>query len=114
MDAPRILRTVRVRGGLTQAELARRVGISPSTIAAYERGTRQPSLGVLDRLVGAAGSRLEVRLTREAPIAASRMTPAERAAAVVDVLLLADAIPQRRPAERQPRWPRMDSTRHRG
>lgn len=42
-------------------------------ISAYESGTRQPSLPVLERLVTAAGHRLELRIRRE-PSPLSRLT----------------------------------------
>jgi uncharacterized protein len=38
--------------------------VSQSVISAYEAGRRQPSLPTLARLIGATGSRLEVRLQR--------------------------------------------------
>lgn len=58
-----LLRTARQRGGLSQAELARRAGLTQSVISAYESGARQPSLATLARLVAATGSDLEVRVS---------------------------------------------------
>lgn len=46
--------------GLTQAALARLAGTSQSTLSAYERGTKSPSLAVADRIVEAAGYHLLV------------------------------------------------------
>ena len=55
--------------GLTQAALARLAGTSQPTIAAYESGTKRPTLRTLQRLAGAAGLDVHVafvpRLTRE-------------------------------------------------
>lgn len=55
--------------GLTQAALARLAGTSQPTIAAYETGTKRPSLRTLERLASAAGLGVHVafvpRLTRE-------------------------------------------------
>ena len=55
--------------GLTQAALARSAGTSQPTIAAYESGTKRPTLRTLQRLAGAAGLDVHVafvpRLTRE-------------------------------------------------
>lgn len=45
--------------GLTQAALARLAGTSQSTLSAYERGTKSPSLAVADRIIEAAGHHLE-------------------------------------------------------
>jgi transcriptional regulator with XRE-family HTH domain len=36
--------------GMTQKELARRLGIDPSTLARWERGERQPSKALLEKL----------------------------------------------------------------
>lgn len=91
-----LLKLVRRRQGLTQADLARRAGTSQPVISAYEHGRRDPSYETLRKLVDAAGERLEL----EAVIAKSDLTPpsgpAEHARRLIDVLSLADAIPVRR------------------
>jgi transcriptional regulator with XRE-family HTH domain len=45
------LRTFRQLAGLTQRELARRVGVNPSTISELERGTMSPRLTTARRLL---------------------------------------------------------------
>jgi len=50
----RIVAFRRLRG-LTQKELARRLGADPSTLARWERGKRQPSAKPLNRLTDLAG-----------------------------------------------------------
>jgi len=55
-----LIREARRRAGLTQAELARRVGTSQPAIARYERARAMPDLGTLYRIVEACG--LELRL----------------------------------------------------
>ncbi|MBX7067790.1 MAG: helix-turn-helix domain-containing protein [Microthrixaceae bacterium] len=108
MDAASILRTARRRQGLTQAEVALRVGTSQPVISAYEHGTRDPSVTTLSRLIAGTGEHLELRL---ADTGSKAVTPAaDRGAALVDVLLLADAIPVRR-APGPLLFPRIDSTR---
>jgi transcriptional regulator with XRE-family HTH domain len=96
MDPSDLIRAVRRRGGLTQAELARRAGTSQPVVSAYEHGRRDPTFGTLRRLVAAGGERLRI----DAVAAADGPPPAaddhERARRLVDVLLLADAIPARR------------------
>lgn len=91
-----LLKLVRRRHGLTQADLARLAGTSQPTISAYERGLRDPSYETLRRLVGAAGERLKL----DAAIAESDLPPpsgpAEHARRLIDVLSLADAVPTRR------------------
>jgi transcriptional regulator with XRE-family HTH domain len=63
--AAAILIAARVEAGLSQRELAARSGTSGATIAAYERGTKEPRLSTLRRLLEAAGMRLELGYTPE-------------------------------------------------
>ena len=99
MEPNDLIRAVRRRRGLTQAELAQRAGTSQPVVSAYEHGRRDPTFGTLRRLVAAGGERLIV----DAVVSSDGPPPAaddhERARRLVDVLLLADAIPARaRPA----------------
>lgn len=105
MRAQDIIRSARVRQGLSQAELADRAGTSQPVISAYENGRRSPSIGTLRRLVAAAGERLEVGLGARTPALPPPASPAEHASRLIDVLLLADAVPRRRarPALSMPR-----------
>lgn len=64
--AGKTLRQARLRAGVSQTELARRAAVTQSVISAYESGTRQPSVPVLERLVAATGLELELRV-RKAP-----------------------------------------------
>ena len=57
-----LLREARLRAGLTQTELARRVGKPPSVISRWERGVVQPSLETLRSLIRACGLELTFRL----------------------------------------------------
>ncbi len=91
----------RRRAGLSQRALARRVGTSQATISAYESGRKQPTVTVLERLLGATGRRL-------------RAVPDERTAdelsrageQLVEVITLAEALPFRRdPTLAYPRLP---------
>jgi uncharacterized protein len=59
-DAGSVLRAARTAAGLTQAELARRAGVTQSVISAYEAGRREPSVATLSRLVDAAGATLRL------------------------------------------------------
>jgi transcriptional regulator with XRE-family HTH domain len=52
----------RVRAGLTQQEMAQRMGTTQSVIARLERGGRSPNVNTLRRLAEVTGSRLVVRL----------------------------------------------------
>ena len=51
---------LRTEAGLTQAELARRMGTTQSAIARIEGGGARPSLDTLERLAGAVGKELVV------------------------------------------------------
>jgi len=53
-----LLRRARAQAGLTQTRLAELASTTQSAIAAYEAGTREPTVPVLTRLCAAAGSRL--------------------------------------------------------
>jgi len=55
-----VLKEARQRAGLSQAELARRAGVVQSVISAYESGKREPGMGMLTKLVEAAGHQLRV------------------------------------------------------
>jgi predicted nucleotidyltransferase/DNA-binding XRE family transcriptional regulator len=66
-----LLRQARARAGLTQRELAQRAGVSQSVIAAYESGTREPSLATLAAFVEATGISLSVDLGPELPASAA-------------------------------------------
>lgn len=96
MEPSALIRSVRTRNGLSQAELARRAGTSQPVVSAYEHGRRDPTWTTLRKLVEAGGARL--RLVAAPPV--SDLRPAaddrERAARLLDVLSLADAIPRRR------------------
>lgn len=52
----------RARAGLSQAELARRMGTTQSAIARLEGGKVMPSLATLRRYAEATGSRLHVSM----------------------------------------------------
>lgn len=85
--AGRMIREIRLAGGLSQAELARRAGLTRSVVNAYEHGTRQPGVDALDRIAAAAGMRLSFAPRVEAvdPLRAGRL--------LEQVLGLAEALP---------------------
>jgi transcriptional regulator with XRE-family HTH domain len=55
-----LVRSARKRAGLTQAELAERAGVTQSVIARLERGGGNPTFLTLERVLHAAGHRLEL------------------------------------------------------
>ena len=52
----------RTRAGLTQAQLAERMGTSQSAVARLESGKALPSVATLEKLAAATGSRLRIAL----------------------------------------------------
>ena len=87
--APSLIAAIRLRSGLSQAELARRAGMTRSVVNAYERGQRQPGVDALARLALAGGLQLE--------LARVPAPDDERAARLLaQVLDLAEALPSRR------------------
>lgn len=50
-----LLRSIRERVGLTQAELAEGAGVYPADISKYERDVSEPTFTVLVNLAGALG-----------------------------------------------------------
>lgn len=57
-----LVREARRRAGLTQAQLAERVGTSQPAIARYERARSMPDLATLHRIVEACGFELKLEL----------------------------------------------------
>lgn len=54
----------RVAAGLSQTELAKRMGTSQPVIARIEGGGSTPTVDMLDRLARATGKRLEISLSQ--------------------------------------------------
>lgn len=74
--AGRLLFDARRRAGLTQDELARRVGVARPLITQYETGRKDPSLTTLSRLIAACG--MELRMS------ADPLSPADLAQYALD------------------------------
>jgi ribosome-binding protein aMBF1 (putative translation factor) len=61
----------RARAGLTQAQLALRMGTKQPVIARLEAGRRSPNVRTFRKLAAATGSRLVVRLDQMEPVVAA-------------------------------------------
>ena len=97
MDSASVLIKARSRAGMTQGELASRAHTSQPVISAYEHGRRDPSVTTLRRLIAATGADSQLVVApRDHGRVPAALTDEQRAARLVDVLLLADAIPKRR------------------
>lgn len=55
MDAATIVKKIRALSGITRKSLADLAGVSPSTVGRIERGTLDPTFGVLSRILDATG-----------------------------------------------------------
>lgn len=84
-----LIADIRVRAGLSQAELARRTGVPRSVMNVYEKGRREPSAEMLGRILAAAGFEL-VPKKIEPPT-----DPARAGRILEQVLELAEALPYR-------------------
>ena len=62
----RELVAARSRAGLTQGEIAKRMGTTQSVIARLEGGKRQPSMRTVQRYAEVTGCRAVVRLETQA------------------------------------------------
>ncbi|MEK7155318.1 MAG: helix-turn-helix transcriptional regulator [Patescibacteria group bacterium] len=63
-DLIRAILDARLKRGVTQKELARRVGTTQSAIARFESGVGNPTLDFLSKVSTAVGAKLEVRISR--------------------------------------------------
>jgi ribosome-binding protein aMBF1 (putative translation factor) len=61
-----MLIAARAKAGLTQAELAKRMGTTQSAVARLESGRRMPSIDSLESYAKATGCRLHIELVRAA------------------------------------------------
>jgi transcriptional regulator with XRE-family HTH domain len=95
MEPAALIRAVRRRQGLTQADLARRAGTSQPVISAYEHGHRDPTYATLRNLIEAAGEQLHLDSAGSGSDLPPAADPHEHARRLLDVLSLVDAIPAR-------------------
>jgi transcriptional regulator with XRE-family HTH domain len=92
MRGAELIRLARSRRGLTQAELARRLGTSQSAIARWERGDVSPRVETLNRVLEACGFRADVELRDGTSVDRDQLrerlqwSPAERLRYLVDML----------------------------
>lgn len=81
-----LIRSARTAAGLTQQQLAERMGTTQSAVARLERGTTDPRFSTVEDAVRAAGRRLEIETTTEGfpevdesqIVERLKLTPAER------------------------------------
>ena len=66
MEAGYQIARLRMLSGMTQAELAERVGTRQPSIARLESGSRKPSLSFLERIADALDAKVEIKITPRA------------------------------------------------
>lgn len=94
MNAARTIAIARRRAGLTLRALAVLAGTSHATLAAYEAGRKVPTVATLDRIVRAAGFRVDAALVP----AVGGTGPTSRGDELAEVLHLAALFPARHSA----------------
>jgi transcriptional regulator with XRE-family HTH domain len=101
----RLIREARQLAGLTQGELARRLGTTQSAISNWERGHDTPRVETLARIVEACGFVADVTFRRQDDVDRAQlrenlaMTPAQRLESVRNVSQLRALA---RPVDREP------------
>ena len=63
-DVAHALIDARVRAGLSQTQVAERMGTTQSVVARLESGRRRPSMRTVERFARAVGGRLILRIER--------------------------------------------------
>lgn len=94
MSTGELIRSARLRAGLSQAELAERLAMPPSSIARWETERVEPGFSTLRRVLQACGFDIPPRLVpferdpeRDARVEeVRRMTPEERLAGMMNRL----------------------------
>lgn len=98
-----LIREMRLRADITQAELARRLGVSQSAIARWESGSVSPRLDTLERIAEACDLDLQVLLTapgdrdRGQIVERLRWPPADRLDYLLDMLAFEEQAHRARP-----------------
>jgi transcriptional regulator with XRE-family HTH domain len=91
LGSGRLIREARRLGGLTQADLARRLGTNQSAVSNWERGRDTPRVDTLARILEACGFEADMTFRRLADVDRAQirenlaMTPAERLRSVRNV-----------------------------
>jgi transcriptional regulator with XRE-family HTH domain len=85
-----LVRSAREAAGLSQAELAARIGTTQPVVSRWERGHDEPRLSTLARIARACDLRLDVRLAVDSVDRAQirqqlALSPEQRIASVVNV-----------------------------
>jgi transcriptional regulator with XRE-family HTH domain len=86
-----LIRSARREAGLSQSELAKRVGSKQSVVSRWETGADEPRLSTLVRVLGACGLSLSLMVEEQDSVDRSQIrqqlaqTPDQRLASVVNL-----------------------------
>ncbi|MBQ5667061.1 MAG: helix-turn-helix domain-containing protein [Oscillospiraceae bacterium] len=64
-DFSTVFKNLRKDNNLTQAELAKKLGVAPSTVGMYERGQREPDFETLEKIANYFSVNMNTRLGKE-------------------------------------------------
>ena len=64
-DFSTVFKNLRKDNNLTQAELAKKLGVAPSTVGMYERGQREPDFETLEKIAGYFSVNMNTLLGKE-------------------------------------------------
>jgi len=86
----KLVRSARLAAGLSQAELAERLGTTQSAVSRWERGHDEPRLNSLNAIMSACGQRLWLQVEADGVDRAQirqqlAMTPEQRLASVTNL-----------------------------
>ena len=86
----KLVRSARLAAGLSQAELAERLGTTQSAVSRWERGHDEPRLSSLNAIMSACGQRLWLQVEADGVDRAQirqqlAMTPEQRLASVTNL-----------------------------
>jgi len=105
LQTGRLIREVRGRRGLTQSDLARRIGTTQSAVSNWERDRDTPRVDTLARILDACGFEADMTFRRHDDVDRAQirenlaMTPAERLESVRNV---SEFRTKAHPVEREP------------
>ena len=75
MKTGEALKKARTDAGITQAELAKRLGVTPQTVSQYERGIKKPKVETLARFADAMSVEQLIRCLMSQPVHRLKETP---------------------------------------
>lgn len=106
MKGGSVIKRARQRAGISQAELARRLGTQQPVVARWESGARSPSFETVGRAVEACGLALDVGLIERDPGEDAllhqwqHLTPTERVDRNEQILMTEEWLRKARPVDR--------------